>query len=450
MLDRLLAPFRRADSPRPGAAESPAPPAGASPQRQAQASGGDGPRQEAAAAQEAAREDAERLVDTDDVAAAFTEAYGREPVGVWRAPGRVNLMGEHTDYNDGLVLPIALPWGVTLALVPTDDGTAEVRSAQRPGEHVRFDTAGLDPEDPVSGWGSYVAGVFWAAREAGHLPAEAGARILIDSDLPVGASLSSSAALECAVLLALADAHGLADLAADRPAMAVIARRAENSYVGAPTGILDQSASLRCTEGHALNLDCRSGAAGKVPFDLEKAGLRLLIVDTRVEHNLSDTTGGYAARYEQCTRAARELGVEALRDVEDVEWALERLDDPVLKDRVRHVVTEIHRVNAAVGLMRAGALGDLGAVFNASHISMRDQFEISTPELDLAVETAVAAGARGARMTGGGFGGSAIALVPEDRLDRVGKAVTEAFAGHGFQAPALRAALPSPGARRLR
>ncbi|MFD0776790.1 galactokinase, partial [Streptomonospora algeriensis] len=243
--------------------------------------------------------------------------------------------------------------------------------------------------------------------------------------------------------------HGLADLAADRPAMAAVARRAENAYVGAPTGILDQSASLRCTEGHALYLDCRSGAGSAVPFKLDEAELRLLIIDTRVEHTLSDTTGGYAARHEECTRAARELGVDALRDVEDLESALAQLEDPVLVKRVRHVVTEIHRVNAAMGLMRAGALGELGAVLNASHLSMRDQFEISTPELDLAVETAVAAGARGARMTGGGFGGSAIALVPESRLDAVRTAVSAAFAEQEFTAPSLRAALPSQGARRL-
>lgn len=390
------------------------------------------------------------MVDTDEITAAFAAAYGRDPAGVWHAPGRVNLMGEHTDYNDGLVLPMALPWGVSLALVPTDDGIAEVRSEQRPGEPVRFTTADLTDADPVGGWAGYVAGVFWAAREAGHLPAGAGARILLDSDLPVGAALSSSAAMECAVLLALAEAHGLSGLSADRPAMAAIARRAENAYVGAPTGILDQSASLRCAEGHALYLDCRSGAASNIPFPLEDAGMRLLIIDTRVEHSHSDTTGGYAARFEECTRAARLLGVDALRDVEDLEASLGKLDEPLLVDRVRHVVTEIHRVNAAVGLLRAGALADIGALFTASHLSMRDQFQISTPELDLAVETAVAAGARGARMTGGGFGGSAIALVPEARLPTVEQAVTDAFAEYGFTAPALRVALAESGARRVR
>ncbi|NYI97662.1 galactokinase [Streptomonospora nanhaiensis] len=438
MFDRLLAPFRRASASAPAGRTGDSP--SARPEAPADGTG-------AAGAPAAAVEP--RTVAPDRLAEAFAEAHGAPPAGVWHAPGRVNLMGEHTDYNDGLVLPMALPWGVMLALTPTDDGAVEVRSAQRPGEDVRFTTADLDARSPVTGWASYVAGVFWAAREAGHLPPGAGARIVLDSDLPIGAALSSSAALECAVLLALADAHGL-DLAADRPAMAAIARRAENAYVGAPTGILDQSASLRCTEGHALFLDCRTGLGSNVPFGLKESGLRLLIMDTKVEHQLKDSTSGYAVRRDECERAAAALGVPALRDVEDLNTALPRLDDPVLADRVRHVVTEIHRVNAAVGLMRAGAVGDIGALFTASHLSMRDQFEISTPELDLAVETAVAAGARGARMTGGGFGGSAIALVPDDRLAEVERAVADAFAARGWTLPDQRVALPSPGARRLR
>ncbi|MDA0567584.1 galactokinase [Streptomonospora sp. S1-112] len=450
MFDRLLAPFRRASASAPAKRTGDAP--------AARPEGAPGARADARADVGAGADGdgvgvavEPRTVDPDRLAAAFADAHGAPPAGVWHAPGRVNLMGEHTDYNDGLVLPMALPWGVMLALTPTDDGTVEVRSAQRPGEDVRFATADLDADSPtVTGWASYVAGVFWAAREAGHLPAEAGARIVLDSDLPIGAALSSSAALECVVLLALADAHGLTDLAADRPAMAAIARRAENAYVGAPTGILDQSASLRCTEGHALYLDCRTGLGSNVPFGLRESGLRLLIVDTKVEHQLKDATSGYAVRRGECERAAAELGVPALRDVEDLNAALPRLSDPVLADRVRHVVTEIHRVNAAVGLMRAGAVGDIGALFTASHLSMRDQFAISTPELDLAVETAVAAGARGARMTGGGFGGSAIALVPEDRLAEVERAVADAFAARGWTAPDQRVALPSPGARRLR
>ncbi|GAA3760656.1 galactokinase [Spinactinospora alkalitolerans] len=383
------------------------------------------------------------------VAAAFEEAYGLQPAGVWRAPGRVNLIGEHTDYNDGLVLPMALPWGVSLALAPTDDGVVEARSAQRPGEPVRFAPAGLDARAPsVTGWAAYVAGVFWALREEGHLADDAlGARILLDSDLPVGAALSSSAALECAVLLALVDALGLSGLAADQRAMVRLAQSAENRFVGAPTGILDQSASLRCKEGHALFLDCRSEGARNVPLPLEEAGLRLLIIDTRVEHK--HTESGYGDRREECERAARALGVPALRDVEDLAGALQRLDDPVLRRRVQHVVTEIHRVNAVVGLLRAGRTAEIGAVFNGSHLSLRDQFEVSCPELDVAVDTAARKGARGARMTGGGFGGSAIALVAEDRLEAVCAGVAAAFAERRWKAPDFRVAVPAAGARRV-
>ncbi|MFC3997014.1 galactokinase [Nocardiopsis sediminis] len=390
-------------------------------------------------------------VDAGELAAAFAAAYGAPPLGVWRAPGRVNLIGEHTDYNDGLVLPMALPWGVSLALSPADDATVEVRSAQRPGETAVFRTADLDPARPaVTGWAGYVAGVFWAARDAGHLHPDSGARILLDSDLPVGAALSSSAALESATLVALVDAFGLTGLAGDLPAMVRIAHRAENTFVGAPTGILDQSASLRCKEDHALFLDCRTEGARNVPLRLAEAGLRLLVIDTRVQHRLADPDSGYAARRADCERAAQRLGVAALRDVEDLAAALRELRDPVLVKRVQHVVTEIHRVNAAVGLLRAGATAQLGPVFTASHLSLRDQFEVSCPELDTAVEASVHAGARGARMTGGGFGGSAIALVPEERVDRVRTAVTEAFAARGWRAPHIRAATAAPGARRIR
>ncbi|MBB4933980.1 galactokinase [Lipingzhangella halophila] len=389
-------------------------------------------------------------VRTEELSSAFTEAFGEPPSGVWRAPGRVNLMGEHTDYNDGLVLPIALPWGVSLALAPNTSGSVELRSAQRPGEAVRFSPADLHPDSSdATGWAGYVAGVFWAARESGHLDPGVGARILLDSDLPVGASLSSSAAVECAALLALVDTFGLDELGRDRAAMARTARRAENEFVGAPTGIMDQSASLRCTEGRALFLDCRTGGARTLPLPLGDAGLRLLLVDTRVRHRLSDAGSGYAARRAECERAARQLGVDALRDVEDLTDALGALPDPVLSRRVKHVVTEINRVNATVGLIRAGALPEIGPVFNASHLSLRDQFEVSCPELDVAVEAAVGAGARGARMTGGGFGGTAVALVAEDRLADVRNAVSAAFARRRWREPEFRDALPSAGAGRL-
>ncbi|GAA3765943.1 galactokinase [Salinactinospora qingdaonensis] len=385
------------------------------------------------------------------VRAAFTETYGNAPAGVWHAPGRANLMGEHTDYNDGLVLPVALPWGVTLALTPTDDDTVEVRSAQYPQEPVTFTPSTLTADPPtVTNWGGYVAGVWWSLRHAGHLPATgAGARVYLDSDVPAGAALSSSAALECATALALAQTFDPTGLAQDRQTMARLAQRAENDFVGAPSGILDQSASLRCQADHALFLDCRSLGARNVTLPLAQAGLRLLVINTKVTHRIADTDGGYAQRRRECEEAARILDVAALRDVSDLDAALEHLTDPVLRRRVRHVVTEIHRVNAAVGLLRANAVADLGALFNASHLSLRDHFEVSCPELDLAVEAACAGGARGARMTGGGFGGSAVALVAHDRIDDVCAAIAAAFADRGWTLPEVGVATPADAARQV-
>ncbi|RNL82305.1 galactokinase [Halostreptopolyspora alba] len=389
-------------------------------------------------------------VRTAELSDAFTEAFGEPPEGVWRAPGRIPLMGEHTDHHGGLVLPMALPWGVSVALTPAASGSVELRSAQRPGEVVRFHTSDLHTGSPAgTGWAAHVAGVFWAARENGHLDPAAGARILLDSDLPVGASLASSAAVECATLLALADVFGLDELARDRAAMARTALRAAKEFVGVPTGTMDHNASLRCAEGRALFLDCRTGGARTMPLPLDEAGLRLLLVDTRVRHRPNDPTRGPAARSADCARAARLLGVDTLRDVEDLADALGTLPDPVLARRVRHVVTETHRVNATVGLMRAGSLPEIGPVLSASHLSLRDQFEVSRPELDLAVDVAVGAGARGARMTGGGFGGTAIALVAEERLAQVRHAVSEAFARRRWRDPRFREALPSEGAQRL-
>jgi galactokinase len=374
-----------------------------------------------------------------DLAAAFHQTYRRAPDGIWHAPGRVNLIGEHTDYNDGLVLPFALTRGVSVAAAGRSDGILELRSLQAPEpETVRLDA--LAP-GATKGWASYAAGVAWALRTAGH--PVGGASLLIDSDLPQGAGLSSSAALECAVQLALCDLYGL-EIA--RPEQARLAQRAENEFVGMPCGIMDQSAALLCTAGHALLLDCRSGLSTQVPLDLD--GLALLVIDTRAAHEL--VGGEYAARREECERAARALGVPALRDVKDLTAALAALDDPVLHRRVRHVVTENHRVEATVGLLRAGAVTEIGAMLTAAHLSLRDQFEVSWPEADVAVEEAVRTGARGGRMVGGGFGGSVIVLTASDRADRVRDAVTAAYAARGWTAPAFLDAVPADGARRLR
>ncbi|WP_131755609.1 galactokinase [Actinomadura fibrosa] len=382
--------------------------------------------------------------DPGALRSAFTEAFRREPEGVWHAPGRINLIGEHTDYNDGFVLPFALPRGVSVAAARRDDGVVEVRSLQTGGSLV---TAPVDG-GPVVGegwpderaWAAYPVGVARVLREHGT----GGASLLVDADLPQGAGLSSSAALECATALALCDLHGVA---IDRPALARLAQRAENEQVGMPCGLMDQSASLLCTPGHALMLDCRSGLSAQVPFAPAEAGLTLLAVDTRASHAL--TGGDYGRRRAECEEAAALLGVPALRDVTDLAGALGRLADPVLRRRVQHVVTENHRVEAAVGLLRAGAPAELGAMLNASHLSLRDQFEISWPEADATVDAALRAGARGGRMVGGGFGGSVIVLTGTDRADRVREAILAAYERRGWTEPRFLDAVPSAGAHRV-
>jgi galactokinase len=366
----------------------------------------------------------------------FRQIYGRDPEGGWHAPGRVNLIGEHTDYNDGLVLPFALAQGIMVAAARRDDGVLELASCQSP-DAVQV----TDPvPGSVTGWAAYAAGVVWALRDAGHHVG--GASLLIDADLPQGAGLSSSAALECAVAVALCDLY---DLSIPSPDLARLAQRAENDFVGMPCGILDQSASLLCAEGHALLLDCRSGLSAQVPLDL--TGFTVLVIDTRAEHELLD--GGYASRRTSCEKAAELLGVPALRDVGDLAGALKALPDPILRRRTQHVVTENHRVEATVGLLRAGAVAEVGAMLTASHLSLRDQFEVSWPEADVAVQEAVRAGARGARMVGGGFGGSVIALVAEDRAAKVRDAVTAAYIARGWAEPRFLDAAPSAGARRV-
>ena len=379
-------------------------------------------------------------------AASHRTALGAEPEGVWSAPGRVNLIGEHTDYNQGLVLPIALPQRTSAACSRRADDVLRVHSVQN-GETVEVPLADVAPGRP-DGWVAYVAGVLWALREEGL--GVGGLDVTVDSDVPLGAGLSSSAALECAVGAAASDLFGL-DLLADDAARARLARacvRAENEVAGAPTGGMDQSASLLCREGMALLLDCRSGATEHVPFDLGGSGHVLLVTDTRAEHALTD--GQYGARRAACERAAGELGVASLRDVsaEALDDALGRLSDPELVRRTRHVVTEIARVRETVVALRAGDLHRVGRLFDASHASLRDDYEVSCAELDASVDAARAAGALGARMTGGGFGGSSIALLPAGAVDEATEAIRVALAAEGWRAPRSFAVTPGPAARR--
>jgi galactokinase len=377
-----------------------------------------------------------------ELAAAFTARFGVEPEGVWSAPGRVNLIGEHTDYNDGFVLPFAIDRSTLVAARPRTDSLVRVASTFSEGDVVTADLNGLAPGG-VEGWAAYPVGVLWAMGRSGH--ATSGMDLLVDSEVPVGAGLSSSAALECAVAAA---ANDIASAGLSKTELASIGRLAENEMVGAPTGIMDQTASLLGETGHAVFLDCRSLETMLVPLDLEGNGLTLLVMDTRVSH--SHSTGGYASRRASCELGAKQMGVPALRDlsVGDLAAAAGILDEETFR-RVRHVVTENARVEDAVAVLTTKGPGALGSLLNQSHASMRDDFEISSAELDLAVDTALSAGAVGARMTGGGFGGAAIALVQTSDVDAVTEAVTAAFAGAGFAAPGIFSVMPAAGARRI-
>jgi galactokinase len=384
------------------------------------------------------------LVDPGDpttlsasVRAAFADQYGEPPTTVARAPGRVNLIGEHTDYNAGLVLPVALPHATYAGVRARADEL--VRAVSRQQEDVWEGT--LDQIGPrsVEGWAGYAAGVVWALREAGYdVP---GVDLLVDSTVPVGAGLSSSAALECSVGTALLDLVGV-ELTDDvREHLVAASIRAETDVVGAPTGGMDQTVAVHGVEGAALLIDFDSQQRTVVPLDL--TGHTLLVTDTRVTHALTD--GGYGSRRADCESAGRALGLPTLR-LATLE-AVEALPDERVRRRARHVVTEIQRVTDTVAALGQGRWDEVGRLFDASHRSMRDDFEISCPELDCAVAIAVQAGAVAARMTGGGFGGSSIAVVPHERVEAVMRAVDAAFVLEGFRSPVHLHAVPSAGAR---
>lgn len=379
------------------------------------------------------------------VVAQFEELYAKAPDGVWAAPGRVNLIGEYTDFNDGFVMPLALPHTAVAAVSRRTDGVLRVHSADAPGGVVRLGTDELVPLSDT-GWAAYPAGVVWALREAGH--DITGADIHLTSTVPTGAGLSSSAALEVVTALALNDLY---ELGLSAPELAVLAQRAENAFVGVPCGVMDQMASACCTDGHALYLDTRDLSQRQVPFDPAAVGLQLLVVDTRVKHALGD--GAYAERRAGCETGARALGARTLREVPyaHLPAALDRLagEEEKVRRYVRHVVSDNHRVERVIGLLDAGDVRAVGPVLVEGHVSLRDDLRVSCAELDLVVSSAVAAGALGARMTGGGFGGSAIVLVETADADTVTKAVLEAFATGGHTAPRVFPAVPSRGAHRV-
>jgi galactokinase len=355
----------------------------------------------------------------------------------YAAPGRINLIGEHTDYNLGFALPIALPQRTVATFTTTDDDAITVVS-DRADAPVRVRIGTVPGE--VAGWAAYVAGVIWALRQGGH-PVSGGA-MSITSDVHMGSGLSSSAALECAALGAITTAAGVR---IDAKEQARLAQRAENEYVGAPTGLLDQLAALFGREATAVLIDFAGLTVTPVVFDPAAAGVTLLLIDSRQRH--SHAGGDYAARRASCERAAADLSASSLREAADRGPVdLSAVRDPVDARRARHVLTENQRVIDCVAALSSSDYSEAGRIFTASHASMRDDFGITTERIDLIADTAVRAGALGARMTGGGFGGCVIALVPHERADAVGEAVQRAVVDAGFEQPVVTRTRAAAGA----
>jgi galactokinase len=352
------------------------------------------------------------------------------------APGRVNLIGEHIDYSRGFVLPFAISYRTTAALRLRDDQIIRIRSKQRVDDVITTSISELSPGSQ-GGWERYVLGVIWS------LGINEGLDIEIDGDVPLGAGLSSSAALECAVAVGL---NELFSLGLNKKELALLTQKAENVYVGVPCGIMDQSVSLMAEAGSALLLDCRDLSTTLVPFDLGASGLELLIIDTQAHHALVD--GEYAKRRQACEGACSKLQIASLRDIDIsvLEAGRELLSDEEFK-RAHHAVSEMARTLEAVEVLQQENFATLGALITQSHISLRDEYEVSCPELNCAVDVALANGALGARMVGGGFGGSAIALVAQAQIEELKSAITVAFSSALFAAPRFFTSLPSEGAK---
>ena len=377
----------------------------------------------------------------------FASAFGRPAAWGVRAPGRVNLIGEHTDYNDGFVLPIAIDRATLAAGARRDDRRVTFRSRQADGEATVDLDAPVEPGEPA--WANYPRGVAAGLLATGA--GLAGCDILFDSDVPLGSGLSSSASLEVAAALALlaaAGGEGTPKAASLRDEgvspsprlqqLAAICQRAEHEFAGAPCGIMDPSVVLMAREGAALLLDCRSGETEHVPFDDPSAVV--LVVDTQVRHAIGG--GEYAERRRQCETAARKLGVPSLRDLGEADLARAAADGRIAgKDlmRARHVVGEIARTPRAAEALRGRDMKAFGELMAASHASLRDDYEVSCPELDAVVELAGAReGVFGARMTGGGFGGCAIVLAESARSGAIAEAIADGFeARFGRRCPVL-------------
>ena len=368
----------------------------------------------------------------------FLETFGEEPDLVAAAPGRVNFIGEHIDYSEGFVLPFAIKDRTLVAARKRDDSIVRVASAQRRNKIITVDINEVKPG--LKGeWERYALGVLWS------MGVKSGVDLLIDGHVPLGAGLSSSAALECSVATAM---NHLFDMGFSLEELARLTQKAENQYVGVPCGIMDQSVSLMATNGFALLLDCRDLSTRNIPFDVASHGLELLIIDTQAHHALTD--GGYAERRASCESVAAKLGVKSMREltIEQLDSSRDKLSESEYI-RARHAVTEMKRVLDCVEALASEDFTQVGQLLNQSHNSLRDDYTVSCPELDTAVEASLAAGALGARMVGGGFGGSAIALIQASKTSQTISAVEKAFADKKFKAPRFFTSLPSQGAELL-
>ena len=369
------------------------------------------------------------------VIGAFEDWFHEPPAFVVRAPGRVNLIGEHTDYNDGFCLPMAIDRALWIALRPRRDGQVGV-AALDVGESITFELGALSPGE--AGWGQYVTGVAWALQHNGYNLS--GWEGVMSSDIPIGSGLSSSAALELAVARAFAAVSGFAW---QPEGMARIAQQTENQWLKLRTGIMDQLIGATGVEGQALLIDCRSLAREPVPLP---SGATVVVMDTRTPRGLVNSA--YNERRAECEQAAQRLGVAALRDVSRAD--LERLGDrlsPVLRRRARHVITENERTLLAAAAMRAGDTAELGRLMNASHDSLRDDYEVTSVTLDAMVASARRQkGCWGARMTGAGFGGCAIALVAEPAVEPFIAGVFQAYQQATGLTPDIFACRPAAGA----
>jgi len=373
---------------------------------------------------------------TDRVVEAFEDTVGRAPDGVWSAPGRVNLIGEHIDYNDGHVLPLAIDLHTSVAAGRRNDDQVRCWSLQ----DEQPVTTSLRELRSATGWSAYLLGTLWALREMDvDVP---GMDVFVDGRVPLGSGLSSSAALECATALAAVD---LAGVSLDLISLAKAGQRAEHDLVGAPVGLMDQVASLAGEAGRAVLFDCRSLEIDLVPLPLDETGSSLVVIDTKVQHDLAD--GAYGDRRRECAAAAAALGVPSLRDA-TLESVLAADLPDLLRRRARHVVTEEQRVVDTVRLLAAHDMPGVGEQLVASHESLRDDYEVSVPEVDGTVEAALDAGALGARITGGGFGGCVVALVDRDHANDVIETVAERAAREGWPEPSTYDGAPVGGAHR--